>query len=292
MNKAYVGFAGLGAMGEPMAANLARAGLLKSVWNRSIKKAEVFADQTDVPVSATLAELAQACEVILLCVSADDDVKSVVSELLPHLNQQHIIIDCSTVSRATACEIAEHIKKTGADFLDAPVSGGVEGARHGTLVMMVGGEAATLERVRPVLEVMSSRIAHMGPAGTGQATKAVNQVMAAGINQAVTEALAFAQAQHLDMEKVIDVIAGGAAGNWFLQHRGSSMAQNIFTPGFKVSLHHKDLEICKAMAAELDCALPVVEMTLVHYARLIQAGFGEEDISALFREKQRLFDKK
>jgi 3-hydroxyisobutyrate dehydrogenase len=292
MNKAYVGFAGLGAMGEPMAANLARAGLLKSVWNRSIKKAEVFADQTNVAVSATLAELAQTCEVILLCVSADDDVKSVVSELLPHLNRQHIIIDCSTVSRATACEVVEHIKKTGADFIDAPVSGGVEGARHGTLVMMVGGEAATLERVRPVLEVISSRIAHMGPAGTGQATKAVNQVMAAGINQAVTEALAFAQAQHLDMEKVIDVIAGGAAGNWFLHHRGSSMAQNIFTPGFKVSLHQKDLEICKAMAAELDCALPVVEMTLVHYARLIQAGFGEEDISALFREKQRLFDKK
>ncbi len=135
-------------------------------------------------------------------------------------------------------------------FLDAPVSGGVEGAKNGTLAMMVGGDADALEKARPVLEAMTGRIMHMGATGSGQATKAVNQIMCAGINQAVTEALAFAQAQGLAMDKVIDVISGGASGNWFLQHRGSTMTQGTFAPGFKLALHHKDLKICQSMAKQ------------------------------------------
>ncbi len=176
-------------------------------------------------------------------------------------------------------------------FLDAPVSGGIEGARKGTLAMMIGGDAAAIERIMPVLNAIAGRIEHMGPVGTGQATKAVNQVMAAGINQAVTEALAFASALELPLEKVIDVIGSGAAGNWFLTHRGPTMVQQQFDPGFRVALHHKDLAICKQMAETFDVALPVVEMTLIHYRRLMAAGYGDEDISALFREKQALFNK-
>ncbi|MGB5473575.1 MAG: NAD-binding protein, partial [Gammaproteobacteria bacterium] len=139
------------------------------------------------------------------------------------------------------------------------------------------------------LDSIAGRVEHMGPVGAGQATKAVNQVMAAGINQAVTEALAFAEALGLPLDKVIEVVGSGAAGNWFLSHRGPSMSKGKFEPGFRVALHHKDLAICKAMAAELGVAMPVVEMTLIHYRRLMQAGFGDEDISALFREKRGLF---
>lgn len=157
--------------------------------------------------------------------------------------------------------------------------------------MMIGGEAVMIERITPVLNAIAGRIEHMGPVGAGQATKAVNQVMAAGINQAVTEALAFATALELPLDKVIEVVGCGAAGNWFLAHRGASMTQGQFDPGFRVALHHKDLAICKQMAEQFDVALPIVEMTLIHYRRLMESGFGDEDISALFREKRGLFAK-
>jgi 3-hydroxyisobutyrate dehydrogenase len=153
------------------------------------------------------------------------------------------------------------------------------------LAMMIGGDAAVLERVRPILEVMATRIVHIGETGMGQATKAVNQIMAAGINQAVTEALAFAQAQNLPIEKVIDVISQGAAGNWFLEHRGLSMTNGKFASGFKVALHHKDLEICEKMGEKLGVTLPLTTQTRFDYERLIAEGFGNCDISALYHLK-------
>ena len=145
------------------------------------------------------------------------------------------------------------------------------------------------EQVRPALEVLAARVTHMGPVGSGQATKAVNQIMAAGINQAVTEALAFAEAQGLPMERVIEVVGSGAAGNWFVEHRGRSMTSGTFAPGFRVALHHKDLKICQAMMEADHVQLPMVEMTLVHYERLMADGYGDEDISALYRIKRPLF---
>ena len=177
-------------------------------------------------------------------------------------------------------------------FLDGPVSGGKEGADNGTMVMMVGGDADVLARVRPVLEVITSRVEHMGPVGAGQTTKAVNQIMVAGINQAVTEALAFGGAQGLDLDKVVELLSGGAAGSWFLKVRGPTMIHDSYAPGFRLALHHKDLKICQAMAGELGVQLPMVEMTLVHYQRLMEAEHGDEDISALFRHKQTLFNPK
>ncbi len=152
---------------------------------------------------------------------------------------------------------------------------------------MVGGTEAILEKARATLDAMAANIVYIGASGSGQATKAVNQIMVAGINQAVTEALAFGKAMDLPMDKVVDIVATGAAGNWFLEHRGKSMLASNFAPGFKLALHHKDLTICKEMTQSISKqALPVVAMTLMHYQRLMDAGYGDEDISALLRLKQ------
>jgi 3-hydroxyisobutyrate dehydrogenase len=285
------GFIGLGAMGAPMAHNLYAAGRLAAVWNRSSDKLDAFVDTHTVVSADSPAAVARHARVVFTCVSADADLLAVIEQLLPGLDRQSVLVDSSTVSLETAREAARCIGPTGAAFLDAPVSGGVEGARRGTLAMMVGGDVQVLQRVRPLLSCMAARVAHMGPVGSGQATKAVNQIMCAGINQAVTEALAFAEAHALPMAKVMEVVAGGAAGNWFLEQRGQSMVDGRYGEGFKVALHHKDLEICQRMAAALGVALPLVEMTLIHYRRLMQAGYSEEDISALFREKRALFQR-
>jgi 3-hydroxyisobutyrate dehydrogenase len=284
------GVIGLGAMGAGIARNLQRAGYLSAVWNRSPGKAEQLSAVTGVYVASSPAELATRCELIILSVSADSDVLEMIEALRPGLQPASVVLDTSTVSMATALDAASRLQPDAA-FLDAPVSGGREGAEKGTLAMMVGGEADVLARIRPVLETIAARITHMGPVGAGQATKAVNQVMAAGINQAVTEALAFGEALGLPLDKVIEVVGRGAAGNWFLDHRGPSMTQGQYTPGFRVALHRKDLAICKDMAAQLDVSMPVVEMTLIHYRRLMEAGYGDEDISALYREKRALFGK-
>jgi 3-hydroxyisobutyrate dehydrogenase len=280
------GFIGLGAMGAPMARNLAKRNLLASVWNRTESKAVSLAAELGVTAALSPATLAAQVDAVALCVSADADVLAMVEALLPELRPGHIVIDLSTVSADTARAAAAKVRERGADFLDAPVTGGVEGAKHGTLAIMVGGRAETLERARPVLEALGRRVVHFGDTGLGQAAKAVNQVMAAGINEAVTEALAFGARLGLDLSKVIDVVSGGAAGNWFLEKRGPTMTQDVFQPGFKVALHSKDLAICQAMAESLGADLPLAGMTLEHYARLIAEGHGDEDISALYRLKR------
>ncbi len=278
-------------MGTPMARNLHGAGYLHRIWNRTPGKAEALASELGVAIAEDPADMARVCPVILINVSADKDLLEVVDALAPAVGPESIVIDTSTVSRDTAQAAAKMLRESGAAFLDAPVSGGVEGARKGTLAMMVGGETNILARVTPILEVLAARIENMGPVGAGQATKAVNQVMAAGINQAVSEALAFAKTLELPLDQVIEIVGSGAAGNWFLSHRGPTMATGSFEPGFKVALHHKDLLICKTMAEAFDVAMPLVEMTLIHYRRLMKAGYGEEDISALFREKLAMFSK-
>lgn len=287
-----VGFIGLGAMGAPMARNLAAAGLLAALWNRSRAKAEPLSAQLGVPIADDPAALARSVDCVLLSLPADDDLLQVIDRLCAGLHADMLVVDTSTVGADTAREASRRLTLHGAHFLDAPVSGGVEGARNGSLVMMVGGEAAQFERVRPLLAAVATHIVHMGPVGNGQTTKAVNQIMVAGINQAVTEALAFGEAAGLNMDRVIDVIGGGAAANWFLSNRGRSMLQRDFSPRFKVALHHKDLTICRRMAEALtgtEIRLPIVEMTLIHYRRLIEAGYADEDISALYRQKCALF---
>ncbi len=281
------GVIGIGAMGSRMAANLYKADFLRTIWNRTRDKAEGFSRELDVPIAHDPADLAARCELILTCVSRDADLMEVIAALLPGLRKHSVLVDTSTVSAGTARYVATVLAEKGASFLDAPVSGGVEGAAHGTLAMMVGGDPEVLDRVSRVLASIATRIVRMGPTGSGQATKAVNQIMAAGINQAVTEALAFGEAMGLPMDKVVDVVGSGAAGNWFLSHRGPTMLKGLFKPGFKVALHHKDLEICRAMAETVaGIGLPLVDKTLVDYATLMERGYGEEDISALYRIKK------
>lgn len=280
------GFIGLGAMGELMAKNLAAGGLLTAVWNRTEEKAAKLAVQLGVSQALSPADLAERVDIILICVSADLDVLEMVERCHPALTPDKIVIDLSTVSRETAQGAARLIRTTGADFLDAPVTGGIEGARNATLAIMVGGNPETLERVRPTLSRLGTRIVHMGETGMGQSTKAVNQVMCAGINEAVTEALAFGVHLGLDMHKVIEVVSGGAAGNWFLEKRGPTMTQGVFEPGFKLNLHHKDLKICQSMARKSGHKLPLTDITADHYQSLVSAGYGDEDISALFRLKR------
>ena len=279
------GLIGLGAMGVWMARNLAQDGYLSAVYNRNPAKANALASELQVLAYDSPEALAAKVDVVFICVSEDRDVLEIVHALCKTINPESIVVDMSTVSSATAELAAEILEELQVDFLDAPVSGGVEGAKNGSLSMMVGGNSKVLQRVFPLLESMTSRIIHIGPTGSGQGTKAVNQVMAAGINQAVTEALAFAAAMDLPMDKVIDVIAGGAAGNWFLQHRGPTMSKGVFKPGFRVALHHKDLKICQKMAAQYEIEVPLVEQTLLDYAQLMARGWGNEDISALYRLK-------
>lgn len=280
------GFIGLGAMGAPMALNLHKAGKLTLAWNRTVERVSRFAKDNGITLAKDPITVVRECELVFVSVSRDADLLEVIETVLPGLAEGKVIVDTSTVSMETVRQVAERLARIGVAFLDAPLSGGVEGARQGTLTMMVGGDEAVLERVRPVLKVVAGRITHLGPVGNGQGAKAVNQVMAAGVLQGVTESLAFGQAMGLPMDKVIEALASGAAGNWFLSNRGPSMLKQQFTPGFKISLHHKDLTICKRMAQTLAAQLPIVEMTLIHYQRLMDAGFGDEDISALFRQKQ------
>ncbi|MEY3288589.1 MAG: hypothetical protein RLZZ419_831 [Pseudomonadota bacterium] len=276
------GMIGLGAMGLGMARNLVKAGFLTAVYNRTAAKTAEF----KVAVFDSPEALAADVDLVLICVSADQDVLSVVEAIALTVKSGTIVVDMSTVSSETAKKAGAILVEKQVAFLDAPVSGGVEGAKNGKLAMMVGGDLEALEKARPVLEELAARIVYMGATGSGQATKAVNQIMGAGINQAVTEALAFAQAQGLALDKVIDVISGGASGNWFLQHRGSTMTQGTFAPGFKLALHHKDLKICQSMAAQTGFSTPITDMTISHYAQLMADGYGDEDISALYRLKK------
>jgi len=196
------GVIGLGAMGAPMARNLHRAGYLETIWNRSAARAQQLGRELGVPVAASPAALAELCELVILSVSSDEDVLEVVEALRPGLTAGKIVLDTSTVSRETAQQAAALLAENNTAFVDGPVSGGIEGARNATLAMMAGGDRAVLDQIRPLLDSITGRVEHMGPVGAGQATKAVNQVMAAGINQAVSEALAFASALELPMDKV------------------------------------------------------------------------------------------
>lgn len=280
-----VGFIGLGAMGEGMAKNLAKAHFLHSIYNRTTQKAELLAQDLNVQVALSPEELAKNVDVICICVSRDSDLLDVIHALTKTIRPNSVVVDMSTVSSHTAKQAAAILAVYNVDFLDAPVSGGVEGARNGTLAMMIGGDAAILEKVHPILEAMATRIVHIGATGSGQATKAVNQIMGAGINQAVTEALAFAKSQNLPMEKIIDVISNGASGNWFLQNRGLTMTNGNYPAGFKIALHHKDLEICEKMAEKIGVSLPLTTQTRLNYEQLMAAGFADCDISALYHLK-------
>jgi 3-hydroxyisobutyrate dehydrogenase len=283
------GFVGLGAMGAHMARNLHRAGLLTGVWNRTRSKALELAQELHCHAFADLAELAGNCEAVVICVSADEDLRSVVAGLDPGLSPNMLVIDCSTVGAGTARDMHARLAAIGVGFLDCPVSGGVEGARAATLAIMAGGDEAEFARALPILEKLGKTITYFGASGAGQAAKATNQIMCGGIIQAVAEAMAFAHAEGLPLDRLIETLGKGAGSSWYFVNRAPFMANRRFPAGFRVRLHDKDLKICRDMAAQRGATLPVVESTLAQYERLIAQGFGDEDISAVYRIASALF---
>ncbi|MBD8527039.1 NAD(P)-dependent oxidoreductase [Pseudomarimonas arenosa] len=279
------GFIGLGAMGAPMAGHLQKAGLLRVVANRSQHKAEQFAAEHAVAAAHAPADFAE-CDLVLLCVGIDQDVLDNVEQLAAVLRPGSVVVDHSTVAMQTATRAAERLGQRGIGFVDAPVSGGVEGARNGKLSVMAGGELQDLAVARPALACYAARISHMGAVGAGQATKAVNQILVAGINEAVCEGLAFAEKLGLQPETLLPTLMAGAASNWFLDKRGVTMLNNQFAPGFKCAHMAKDLRIVRSMAQQAGIEHPAIDLALADYERLERDGLGDADTSALITLKR------
>ena len=280
-----IGMVGLGALGLPMAVNLHRAGLTLHVHTRS-RRAENDPQLKGTRPCNSPAATAQNTGVLLLCVSDDNAVNQVLfgpNGAAEQLQPGSIVIDCSTISPKGAQQAAAQLKKIGVDYLDAPVTGGTEGARAGTLTVLVGGDAAVLTKVRPLLEVIGGSIHHIGAVGQGQQAKAVNQVLVAGSYAAVAEAIALGQRLELPMPEVIDALKSGAAGSWALNHRSGAMLDGSYPLGFKLNLHRKDLAIALEAASSVELDMPITALVEKLESDLIQKGYGDEDVSALHR---------
>ena len=290
MSNPPVGFVGLGTMGAAMAANLALAGFPLTVWNRTPGRAgELVA--LGAREAATPRELAAACEVVVTCVSDTPDVEAVLfgpDGIAAGARPATLVVDCSTISPAATREFAARLAAQGVQMVDAPVSGGSEGAVQGTLTIMVGGGAGDVARARPVLEAMGRTITHLGPIGSGQATKAVNQVILCGAYLAVAEGIVLALKEGLDPQLVVSALSGGAAQSWVLTNRSGRMIADDYPLGFKVALHRKDLAIALDMARRDGATLPVVALAAQLENGLIAQGHGDEDMSALARAVRRL----
>ncbi len=285
-----VGFIGLGALGAPMAANLLAQGFALTVHNRH-RDRELPLAVAGATRAATPAAAARGAAVLALCLSDDAAVAAVLlgeggegdGAAVAGLAPGALVVDFSTIAPQTSRAMAAALAERGVAYLDAPVTGGTEGARAGTLSVLVGGAAADLERARPLLEAVGRTITPIGPVGAGQAAKAVNQVLVAGSYAAVAEALALGQRLGLPMEEVRQALLGGAAGSWALQHRGGAMLRGEFPLGFRLRLHRKDLAIALEAAAAGGLGLPVAELVAAMEDDLIAAGHGDEDVSALAR---------
>ena len=280
-----VGFVGLGTMGGAMAANAARAGFDVSAWNRTPGRAVELAD-LGVSIADNPSAVAAASEIVITMVSDTPDVESVLfgpDGVSSGAGEGSLVVDMSTISPSATRDFAERLATQQVAMLDAPVSGGSEGARKGTLSIFVGGEAADLERARPVLQSLGTTITHVGPIGAGQAVKAVNQVILAGTYLGVAEGVVLALKSGLDAEQAIAALSGGAAQSWVLTNRSGRMLENDYPLGFKVALHRKDLGIALSMARELGASLPVSELCEAIEAGLIGEGHADDDMSAVAR---------
>jgi 3-hydroxyisobutyrate dehydrogenase len=280
-----IGFVGLGTMGAAMAGHLAAAGHPLSVWNRSPGRA-VDLVALGATEAATPADLGRAADVVVICVSDTPDVESVLfgpAGVADRIAAGSLIVDCSTISPSASRSFATRLREQGVGFVDAPVSGGSEGARNATLTIFVGGEAADVERARPILGRLGRTITHVGPVGAGQAVKAVNQVIIAGTYLGVAEGIVLALKAGLDVGQVVDALSGGAAQSWVLANRSGRMIDNDYPLGFRVALHRKDLEIALAMAGDLGAVLPVSALAAGLETELIAAGHADDDMSALAR---------
>ncbi len=274
---------GLGTMGAPMAQRLVDAGFDVTVHNRTRAREE---DVKGATRAATPREAADGCDAVFTMVSDTPDLEAVVTGsdgALHGLKAGGVLIDMSTVSPSVTRELAAKLEEKGVAMLDAPVSGGSEGAQKGTLAVMVGGEAAVLERVRPILKHLAKAVTHVGPSGSGQLVKAINQVVIAGTYAAVAEGMTLGLKAGLDMEAVVAAISGGAAASWVLENRSGNMIRGEYPLGFRTRLHHKDLGIALEAAGEMGVTMPVAALVAGLEAQLIEQGYGDEDVSNVAR---------
>jgi 3-hydroxyisobutyrate dehydrogenase len=272
-------------MGAAMAANLARAGFAVTAWNRSPGRAPEL-DELGVTRAATPSDVAAASDVVVICVSDTPDVESVLFDadgLASGASAGSLVIDCSTIAPVGTRDFAARLATGGVAMVDAPVSGGSEGAQKATLTIFVGGERADFDRARPVLDALGKTITHVGPIGSGQAVKAVNQVILAGTYLGVAEGIVLAMKAGLDVDQVVEALGGGAAQSWVLANRSGRMIANDYPLGFKVALHRKDLGIALALARELGADLPVSGLAAELESGLVDDGHAEDDMSALAR---------
>ncbi len=280
-----VAFIGMGTMGAPMALNILKAGHEVTVHNRTREREEPVA-KAGAKRAASPKEAAAGAEVIITCVSDTPDVEQVIlgdNGVIHGAQAGSIVVDMSTISPAVTRYIAKKLGEKGVKMIDAPVSGGSEGAQKGTLSIMIGGEAADVEKVRPVLEAMGKTITHVGPIGSGQITKAINQVIIAGTYWGVAEGIAIGLKAGLDMEKVVQAVGSGAAGSWGLTNRSGNMIKNSYPLGFRVRFHRKDLNIALEAARELGVTIPVAAFVEQIETGLITRGHGDEDVSVIAR---------
>lgn len=285
-----VGFIGLGTMGSAMAANIVRAGFPLTAWNRTPGRAPELAD-LGAAFDETPAAVAAASDIVVICVSDTPDVEAVLfgpDGVAAGAREGTLVIDCSTIAPAGSWKFAERLDGLGLTMVDAPVSGGSEGARNATLTIFVGGHERDVERARPVLTAMGRTITHVGPIGAGQAVKAVNQVILAGAYLGVAEGIVLAIKAGLDVNQVIEALGDGAAQSWVLANRSGRMVDNDYPLGFKLSLHRKDLGIALGLADQLGVSLPLAAMTAALESGLIAQGHGDEDMSALARAIRQL----
>ena len=280
-----IGFLGLGTMGAAMAANLANAGFVVTAWNRTPNRAPEL-DVLGVRRALTPADVGRAADVIVICVSDTPDVEAVLfgpSGLIDGSSAGQLIVDCSTISPSATRDFAARLAERGIDLVDAPVSGGSEGAQKATLTIFCGGQTAAVERARPILAAMGRTITHVGPNGAGQAVKAINQVILAGTYLGVAEGIVLAAKAGLDVEQVVEALGGGAAQSWVLANRSGRMLANDYPLGFKLSLHRKDLRIALELAREMGVDLPVTTITAAIEDELIDDGHADDDMSAVAR---------
>jgi len=280
-----VAFLGLGTMGAAMAANLARAGFAVTAWNRTPDRAPELAD-LGVDMARSPAEAVADTPIVVICVSDTPDVESVLfgeDGVASAARADTLIIDCSTIAPSGSWDFAARLREQGLRMVDAPVSGGSEGAKNATLTIFVGGDEEDVEHARPVLNALGRTITHVGPIGAGQAVKAVNQVILAGAYLGVAEGIVLAIKAGLDVEQVVGALSGGAAQSWVLTNRSGRMIDNDYPLGFKVALHRKDLAIALDLAAQLGATLPVSALAAQLENGLITGGHGDDDMSALAR---------
>jgi 3-hydroxyisobutyrate dehydrogenase len=280
-----IGFVGLGTMGAAMAANLARGGFSVTAWNRSPDRAPEL-DDLGVARADSPADVARASDAVVVCVSDTPDVEAVLfgpGGVAEGARAGQLVIDCSTISPSATRDFSARLASAGVALVDAPVSGGSEGAQKATLTIFCGGEAADVERARPILAAMGRTITHVGPSGAGQAVKAVNQVILAGTYLGVAEGIVLAIKAGLDVSQVVEALGGGAAQSWVLANRSERMRVNDYPLGFKVALHRKDLGIALDLAREMGADLPVTELAADFETDLVGHGHADDDMSALAR---------